>query len=423
MESRLFLYLAVIALLPINLFSQNPDSTQPQKRIALIIGNGNYISSVLPNPENDAKAMKIALESLGFTVMKYENLRQIDMKRAIDEFGASLKNYEVGLFFYAGHGIQSKGNNYLIPVDAELKSEEDVELNCVEANRVLVKMEASGSKVNIVILDACRNNPFERSWTRASNGKGLAFMDAPGGTLIAYSTSPGRTASDGSGNNSPYTSAILESIRVPDITIIEMFQNVRSIVSQKSDKQQIPWESTSLTGNFYFNSEKNDSPAIQNPVPVTPAIETSIPDEKNTVNLNKGNPIIPAPVRSDISIQAKSFGLLEIDYERLLGKRLSYSLGLNIIAVKLALKYHFKPQINSSSIGVMVGSGNDILEKVNSYIKVVPFIEFRTRKLFTCSLGAGFLRGDFSNSSISDVPPNSVYIYADIGIGVFFPIK
>jgi uncharacterized caspase-like protein len=105
------------------------------------------------------------------------------------------------------------------------------------------------------------NNPFERSWTRASTGKGLAFMDAPGGTLIAYSTSPGKTASDGSGNNSPYTSAILQSIVIPDITIIEMSQNVRSIVSQKSGKQQIPWESTSLTGNFYFNSEKADVPA------------------------------------------------------------------------------------------------------------------------------------------------------------------
>ena len=420
MKSRL-LYLAAIALLPINLFSQNPNTTQPQKKIALVIGNGNYMSSILANPENDAKAMKVALESLGFTVMKYENLKQNDMKRAIDEFGASLKNYDVGLFFYAGHGIQSKGNNYLIPVDAELKSEEDVELNCVEANRVLVKMEASSSKVNIVILDACRNNPFERSWTRASNGKGLAFMDAPGGTLIAYSTSPGKTASDGNGNNSPYTSAILESIRIPDITIIEMFQNIRSIVSQKSGKQQIPWESTSLTGNFYFNSGIIDGPGIQNAIPLISAKDKTRPAEKNTPDLNVGKPVI-ASVNS-ISIQGKSFGLLEIDYERLLGKKLSTSAGLNIMGASLALKYHFKPQINSSSVGLLVGAGNDIREKINPYVKVVPFLEFRTRKLFTCSIGPGFLRGNFSNSTISDVPPNKVYIYADIGIGVFFPMK
>jgi uncharacterized protein (TIGR02145 family) len=115
-------------------------------------------------------------------------------------------------------------------------------------------MEGSGTKVNIIILDACRNNPFERSWTRSSIGRGLAFMNAPSGTLIAYSTAPGNTAQDGSGNNSPYTSAILESIQIPDISITQMFQNVTGIVSQKSGKQQIPWISSSLTGDFYFNT-------------------------------------------------------------------------------------------------------------------------------------------------------------------------
>lgn len=168
-----------------------------------------------------------------------------------------LKNFEVGLFFYAGHGIQAKGYNYLIPVDAELKTEAQVEYDCVQADRVLALMEESGAKVKIVILDACRNNPFERSWTRAASGKGLATMNAPSGTLIAYSTAPGSTASDGSGNNSLYTSAILENIVRPNIPILQMFQNVRAIVSQKSSKEQIPWESTSLTGDFYFNSDSN----------------------------------------------------------------------------------------------------------------------------------------------------------------------
>lgn len=127
-----------------------------------------------------------------------------------------------------------------------------MEYDCVQADRVLAVMEASGAKVNIMILDACRNNPFERSWTRAASGRGLAYMNAPGGTLIAYATAPGSTASDGSGKNGLYTSAILESIKIPNLTILQMFQNVRSIVSQKSNKQQYPWESTSLTGDFYF---------------------------------------------------------------------------------------------------------------------------------------------------------------------------
>jgi hypothetical protein len=249
--------------IPVQKYIENGESIKidnipvpQQKRVALIIGNGNYqSSSPLANPENDARAIKSALQSVGFTVMEYENLNQSQMKKAIDDFGLKLKSNEVGLFYYAGHGIQSKGYNYLIPVDAQLQSEQQVEYDCVQADRVLALMEASGTKVNILILDACRNNPFERSWTRSSTGRGLAFMDAPSGTLIAYSTSPGRTASDGSGNNSPYTSAILESMKIPNITIIQMFQNVRSIVSQKSSKQQIPWESTSLTGDFYFNKQ------------------------------------------------------------------------------------------------------------------------------------------------------------------------
>lgn len=136
---------------------------QYQKKIALVIGNGNYESSVLANPENDARAMKTALQNVGFTVFEYENLNQIQMKKVIDDFGANLKNNDVGLFYYAGHGIQAKGYNYLIPVDAQLKSEQQVEYDCVQADRVLALMEASGSKVNLIILDACRNNPFERS--------------------------------------------------------------------------------------------------------------------------------------------------------------------------------------------------------------------------------------------------------------------
>jgi hypothetical protein len=254
MKNRLIILLLVMVCLPGVIYSQIPDTIRPQKKTALVIGNGTYLVSVLSNPENDARAMAGILKKLGFEVFEYENLSQNQMKKAIDEFGLRLKNNSVGLFYYAGHGVQFKGFNYLIPVDAQLKSEEDVEFDCVEANRVLAKMEASGSKVNIIILDACRNNPFERSWTRSSTGRGLAFMDAPGGTLIAYSTAIGRTASDGSGNNSPYTSAILESIQISGITINQMFQNVARIVSQKSNNQQVPWISSSLTADFYFNN-------------------------------------------------------------------------------------------------------------------------------------------------------------------------
>jgi len=227
--------------------------TTTKKGLALCIGNGMYeTTGILMNPENDAKDIASALQRLGFEVMKIENADQTTMRKAIDEFGKKLKDYDVGLFFYAGHGIQAKGFNYLIPVDAEIYSENDVEYTCVNAGRVLAKMEDAGSTTNIVIMDACRNNPFERSWTRSATGRGLAVMDAPIGSLIVFATSPGNTASDGVADNGLYTSALLEYMNEPGLTILEMFQKVRKKVREESNGEQVPWESTSLEGNFYF---------------------------------------------------------------------------------------------------------------------------------------------------------------------------
>ncbi|GAB4420413.1 MAG: hypothetical protein OHK0039_34020 [Bacteroidia bacterium] len=234
--------------------SRQESNTSRERRLALVIGNGQYAyAGSLRNPVNDARAMQQALESLGFTVLRYENCGQAALRRAIDEFGRQLANYDMGLFFYAGHGVQVGGNNYLIPVDAQLNNENDVEYDCVRADRVLGKMEAAGSKTNLVILDACRDNPFERSWSRSTGGgQGLAFMNAPSGSLIAYATSPGNTASDGSGTNGLYTSALLKHISTPGITVEQVFKRTRSSVVEQSAGKQTPWESTSLTGEFYF---------------------------------------------------------------------------------------------------------------------------------------------------------------------------
>ena len=224
-----------------------------QKRLALLIGNGMYQNGgMLANPENDANDIAERLQNLGFDVMLFNNLDQSGFRKAIDDFGTKLAGYDVGLFYYAGHGIQVKGNNYLIPVDANLKSENDVEYGCVNAGRLLAKMEDAGSTTNIVILDACRDNPFERSWRRSTHGSGLAFMTAPAGSLISYATSPGATASDGAGQNGLFTSALLEYMDEANLSVLEMFQKVRTYVRQNSDGEQVPWESTSLEGNFYF---------------------------------------------------------------------------------------------------------------------------------------------------------------------------
>ena len=173
---------------------------EQESRLALLIGNSNYqFSGKLDNPINDVRAIAKVLKQLGFTVLKYEDCSQTTMKRAIDKFGRELKTKDVGLFFYAGHGVQVNGYNYLLPINAKLENENDAEYDCVRTGRILAKMESAGSKTNIVILDACRANPFERAWRRGEKGSGLAFMNAPSGSLIAYSTAPGKTALDGGG--------------------------------------------------------------------------------------------------------------------------------------------------------------------------------------------------------------------------------
>ncbi|KPK86904.1 MAG: hypothetical protein AMS27_04060 [Bacteroides sp. SM23_62_1] len=225
-----------------------------ERRLALVIGNSKYQhGDFLLNPVNDAIAMAKVLESVGFEVESYTDADQKTIKMAMDKFGDKLENYNVGLFYYAGHGVQVNGSNYIIPIDASLYMEQDVEYDCVEVGRILGKMEGSGCETNIIILDACRDNPFERRWGgRSLKTQGLAFMNAPSGSIIAYSTAPGRTASDGTGENGLYTGILLKYIQVPGLQIEEVFKNVRSEIEDISDKKQTPWESTSLKGSFYF---------------------------------------------------------------------------------------------------------------------------------------------------------------------------
>lgn len=230
------------------------QSAEQAQRLALVIGDTAYQHlPPLINPVNDARAMEAVLRQLGFEVACYENASQQQMNQAIDAFGQQLQGAAVGLFYYSGHGIQVDGLNYLIPVEANLRAARDVEYQCVNAGRVLGNMEYGQSMTNIIILDACRDNPFASRWTKSVTGTGLAFMESPSGSLIAYATAPGKTAfDDPNQSNSVYTLALLQHLTTPEITILEMFQRVRATVMQLTKNQQIPWESTSLTGNFYF---------------------------------------------------------------------------------------------------------------------------------------------------------------------------
>jgi len=239
---------------------QTQQSTSvSERRIALVIGNGTYTKAPpLKNPPNDARDMAATLKTLGFEVASGVNVSQREMKRLIREFGQSLKAGGSGLFYYAGHGVQSKGRNYLIPIDADIQSEAEVEDSGVDVSLVLNYMDDAQNGLNIVILDACRNNPFARSFRSASDG--LAQVDAPTGTLIAYATAPGRVASDGTGENGLYTSELLRQMRVPRLSATEVFMRVRANVMKQTANKQVPWEASSLVGTFYFREPPKNLP-------------------------------------------------------------------------------------------------------------------------------------------------------------------
>jgi hypothetical protein len=227
-------------------------SNSNQKRYALVIGNSNYATAPLKNPVNDAKAIGDELKNMNFDVMVYTNLSANEMKTHIRTFGDKLtKNKGVGLFFFAGHGMQVNGENYLIPVDAKIEKEMDVELESVNLKRLLGEMEYAQNDLNIIILDACRNNPFARSF-RSGGNQGLATTLAPTGTFIAYATAPGSVASDGVGQNGLYTQELLKAMRKPNVKIEDMFKEVRKHVYEQSEKKQTPWENSSIFGDFYF---------------------------------------------------------------------------------------------------------------------------------------------------------------------------
>ena len=222
-----------------------------QARIALVIGNGAYSAGPLRNPPNDAEAVAETLRSVGFEVEVHINADRQQMKRAIVDFGKRLEDARgAGLFYFSGHGLQMAGRNYVVPIDATLEREEYVELEAVAADDVLLAMNAAGNPVNLIVLDACRNNPFARSFR--SPARGLAFMSAPSGTLIAYATSPGSVASDGKGRLGVFTGALLEHVDDRGLSIEQVLKRSGEAVEDETRGAQVPWFASSLRGEFVF---------------------------------------------------------------------------------------------------------------------------------------------------------------------------
>lgn len=235
----------------------NPTPIFNDKRIAFVVGNSHYSNSEmnLANPENDAKDVAEKLKGLGFEVVLKLDATKENMEKELSAFGEKAKDYDVAMFYYAGHGIQSKGVNYLIPTNIEDLAENNLKWKCVNVEQVLDVMEDSQCKLKIVVLDACRNDPVSRKWHRSAGNRGLSIMDAPTGTIISFSTSPGSTALDGTGRNSPYTQAFLNTLDMPNLDVFHFFQKVGASVLDLTQKAQNPWLSVSFTGDFYFNKQ------------------------------------------------------------------------------------------------------------------------------------------------------------------------
>jgi hypothetical protein len=252
-----------------------------EKRVALVVGNSKYTNiSPLRNPSNDARLVADTLRGLGFTLVgggPQIDLVKTALDQAVQNLGAQLQSADVGLFYYAGHGVQIHDVNYLVPIDANISREADADFQMLNMNLVLQQMDRSdrpGPRLNVVILDACRNNPFASRALRSA-GRGLGVMQAPEGTLISFATQPGNVAQDGDGDHSPFTSALAESIRRPGLGLFDLFNEVGLNVKRATGDAQQPWVSNSPivgAGRFYFAglppTSEGSKPAIGGTTPL-----------------------------------------------------------------------------------------------------------------------------------------------------------
>lgn len=276
-----------------------------EQRIALVIGNADYKNSPLANPLNDARDIGATLQAVGFDVRTLTNANEFTMEQAIRVFGDRIKRSRdtIGLFYFAGHGMQIDGRNFLIPVGSNIQAADEVPYKAVEAGFVLSKMASAGNRLNIIILDACRDNPFNTQFR--SSSRGLSMVEAPTGSIVIYSTAPGKVAMDGTGRNGVFTEALLEHVSEPGINIETMLKRVRTDVLQATGGRQIPWSSSSLYEDFYF-------------VPTLSTLETE-EKERSSIDVKKTSSTLPPAetgsivygLPEEISANIKGYGVNE----------------------------------------------------------------------------------------------------------------
>ena len=254
--------------------SASSAAATDNRQVALVIGNSSYRVGALKNPANDAQAVAGALGALGFEVTLRENTSLRDMLEAFRQFSISARSARVRVVFYAGHGVQVKGRNYLLPVDTEIRGEDEMPAKSADLNELLDRLAAIKQGINIFILDACRNNPFSGTEVLGPDGRrlkfrglaapGLALVQAPLGSMVAFSTAPGGVALDNPGErNSLYTKHLLAMMQTPGLPIELVFKQVRLGVARETGRAQVPWESSSLTGDFCFKQSADGACKVQ----------------------------------------------------------------------------------------------------------------------------------------------------------------
>ena len=304
---------AVFAIIAVSGLALHSFDCSAAKRVALVIGNSAYKhASPLENPKNDAVDIAATFKLLGVTVIEGFDLDKQAMDRKIREFSTALAGAEASIFFFAGHGLQVNGHNYLVPIDAELSTATALEFEMVRLDLVQRVMEAE-TKTSIIFLDACRNNPLARNLSRtmgtrsAAIGSGLAAAESGVGTLVSFSTQPGNVALDGSGRNSPYTAALVKRIRKPGEDLLSVLIAVRNDVIEATAEKQVPWENHAMRAKFYFNQtaptqspvELNSQSSGQPNAQSATAPRHSAPPIQPTVTVTSTDAIQhkPAPVK------------------------------------------------------------------------------------------------------------------------------
>jgi hypothetical protein len=290
--SRLGVFLLFLsAMLALHLSAQAQTSEPAETRVALVIGNGDYRNVPLKNPANDAQDIAGSLKTLGFTVSLAVDSDLAGMMRAIRDFGNSIRDKNtVALFYYSGHGVQYQGANYLIPSKSDIQESDELPYLSVNADFILSKMQAAGDKLNIVILDACRNNPFIGSDRSGERGLTVVSNALPPDSLIVYATAPGRTADDGEGRNGLFTSALLKHLADPNIDVEMMVRRVREEVVKASGGKQVPWNNSSLSGNGFYLVKKAVLASIGNGGSTRPASPAHPAKATSTLTLNSDPP-------------------------------------------------------------------------------------------------------------------------------------